>query len=216
MAARAAGRSRLAAPAASVPPSSGGGARPSFGARPPTRASAGPAARKAALRRLPALRSASGGRDGNGGRAGIDRGEPEAAPARDLARRLPRPLSRGAPHDEGRVLRDGGRAGADGRMRRTPPRVRLRAGEHDPLRAQVDARRPELEQLAQQVAGRRVPVVTMRGVAASANEPKAPLVAPAPADVPPGADLRTRALADANVQALLEIIPAEITKVEEL
>jgi len=90
------------------------------------------------------------------------------------------------------------------------------APEHDPLRAQVDARRGELEQLAQQVAGRRVAVVTMRGVAASPNEPKAPLVTAAAAEVPPGADLRTRALADANVQALLEIIPAEITKVEEM
>ena len=80
----------------------------------------------------------------------------------------------------------------------------------------MDARRLELEQLAQQVAGRRVAVVTMRGVAPSPNEPKAPLVVPTAAEVPPGADLRTRALADANVQALLEIIPAEITKVEEM
>jgi hypothetical protein len=91
------------------------------------------------------------------------------------------------------------------------------APEHEPLRTQLEMRRGELEQLAQQVAGRRVPVVTLRGVAASPNEPKAPLaVSTAPAEMPADADLRTRVMAEASVQTLLEIIPAEITKVEEM
>jgi DNA polymerase-3 subunit gamma/tau len=87
--------------------------------------------------------------------------------------------------------------------------------QHDHLRAQIDARRAELEQLAQQVAGRRVPVVTMRGVAPTAGEeaPRVSIPVPVP---PPDADLRTRALADENVQALLEIFPAEIKGVEEM
>ena len=92
------------------------------------------------------------------------------------------------------------------------------APEHETLRTQIDMRRGELEQLAQQVGGRRIPVISMRGVAASPNEaPAPPLVGSAPvAAVPADADLRTRALADTSVQALLEIIPAEITKVEEI
>jgi hypothetical protein len=90
------------------------------------------------------------------------------------------------------------------------------APDHEPLRSQIELRRGELEQVAQQVAGRRVPVVTVRGVAPSPNEPRAAVLAAAPAAVPADADLRTRALADASVQTLLEIIPAEITKVEEL
>ena len=66
------------------------------------------------------------------------------------------------------------------------------------------------------MAGRRVPITTMRGVAPSPNEPALPVVAPSPPPLAPDADLRARALADANVQALLEIIPAEIRDVEEM
>jgi DNA polymerase-3 subunit gamma/tau len=87
--------------------------------------------------------------------------------------------------------------------------------QQDHLRAQIDARRADLEQLAQQVAGRRVPVVTMRGIAPSAGE-DAPKIAAPVAAPPSDADLRTRALADENVQALLEIFPAEIKGVEEM
>jgi len=43
----------------------------------------------------------------------------------------------------------------------------------------------------------------------------APLMAAPPAPVP-DADLRTRALADEHVRALLEIFPAEITRVDEI
>ena len=84
------------------------------------------------------------------------------------------------------------------------------ANEH--LRAQVEARKGELESIAQQIAGARVPIVTMRGVAPSPERgAPAPLMAAPPAPVP-DADLRTRALADEHVRALLEIFPAEITR----
>jgi hypothetical protein len=88
--------------------------------------------------------------------------------------------------------------------------------ENDHLRNQVDTRRGELEAVAEGLAGRRVPIATMRGVAASPNEPALRVVAPPAPPPAPGADLRARALADANVQALLEIIPAEIRDVEEM
>jgi DNA polymerase-3 subunit gamma/tau len=88
--------------------------------------------------------------------------------------------------------------------------------QHDHLRAQIDARRADLEQLAQQVAGRRVPVVTMRGVAPTEGEDAPKVAVPVPAAPPADADLRTRALADENVQALLEIFPAEIKDIQEL
>jgi hypothetical protein len=53
-------------------------------------------------------------------------------------------------------------------------------------------------------------------VAPSPNEPAPRVTAPPPPPLAPGADLRARALADASVQALLEIIPAEIRDVEEM
>ena len=88
---------------------------------------------------------------------------------------------------------------------------------NDHLRAQIEARRNELESIAQQLAGARVPIVTMRGVAPSPEAPAAPvpLIAEPPAPGP-DADLRTRALADEHVRALLEIFPAEITRVDEI
>ena len=88
--------------------------------------------------------------------------------------------------------------------------------EHEHLRAQVEARRAELEAFAEQACGRRVPVVTARGIAASPNEPAKRIEPAAPPPPPPGGDLRARALADSSVQALLEIIPAEIRDVEEM
>jgi DNA polymerase III subunit gamma/tau len=87
--------------------------------------------------------------------------------------------------------------------------------EREHLRAQVDARRGELEGIAAEVAGRRVPIVTARGIMASPNEPPPPASAPV-APAPAGGGLKARALGDATVQALLEIIPAEISDVEEL
>ena len=88
--------------------------------------------------------------------------------------------------------------------------------EHEHLRVQVEARRAELEAFAEHACGHRVPVITVRGVAASPNEPAKRIDPPAPAPAPPDGDLRARALADTSVQALLEIIPAEIRDVEEM
>ncbi len=89
------------------------------------------------------------------------------------------------------------------------------ANEH--LRAQIESRKNELEAIAQQLAGTRVPIVTARGVVASPETPTVAVpLAPAPPAPGPDADLRTRALADEHVRALLEIFPAEITRVEEI
>ena len=88
--------------------------------------------------------------------------------------------------------------------------------EHEHLRTQIESRRGELEKVSEQLAGRRVPIATIRGVAKSPNELPPRVTAPALPPLAPDADLRARALADANVQALLEIIPAEIRDVEEM
>ena len=88
---------------------------------------------------------------------------------------------------------------------------------NDHLRAQIEARRNELESIAQQLAGARVTIVTMRGVTPSPEAPAAPVpLIAAPPPPGPDADLRTRALADEHVRALLEIFPAEITRVDEI
>jgi DNA polymerase-3 subunit gamma/tau len=88
--------------------------------------------------------------------------------------------------------------------------------EHEHLRNQIETRRGELEAVAEGLAGRRVPIATMRGVASSPNEPAPRMAPPPPPPLAPDADLRARALADVNVQALLEIIPSEIRDVEEM
>jgi DNA polymerase-3 subunit gamma/tau len=206
------GGSSAGGPGSLRPPSSGGGARPSFGSRPPL-GPPRPSGPKASLSPPPPLRSVTATATATAA-APASSEDPEAdaaALASDFRDRYLAELRTTKGAFYGMVVAQAQTVECDGRRL-----VFAFAPEHDPLRAQVDARRSELEQLAQQVAGRRVAVVTMRGVAASPNEPQTPLVTPATAEVPPGADLRTRALADANVQALLEIIPAEITKVEEL
>jgi DNA polymerase-3 subunit gamma/tau len=87
--------------------------------------------------------------------------------------------------------------------------------DHDHLRKQIETRRQEIEAVAQQLAGRRVPVATERGAQPAPTDPP-PRVTAAPPPPTSESDLRARALADANVQALLEIIPAEIRDVEEM
>ena len=91
---------------------------------------------------------------------------------------------------------------------------------HEHLRQQVELRRGELEALTETVAGRRVPVATATGVRASEAEAPRP-----PIDVPPdpvpaareeSSDLRANAMSDSRVQALLEVLPAEIRDVEEM
>jgi hypothetical protein len=81
------------------------------------------------------------------------------------------------------------------------------------LRNMVEQNRPWLESLAQQIAGRKV-------VVASANGENVASTAVAPSPEPPKPDrksaLREQALADAGVQALLEVLPVEIRDVEEM
>jgi hypothetical protein len=69
-----------------------------------------------------------------------------------------------------------------------------------------------LETLAQQVSGRRIPVLSAT-VEASGAAQKTP---EAVASEDKKAALKQRALADAGVQALLEVFPAEIRDVEEM
>jgi DNA polymerase III subunit gamma/tau len=190
-------------PASGSRPSMGGGTRPSFTPRPPL-GSPKPNGPKASISSMSPRAAA----------APVPQPAPEAdtspLPA-DFRDRYLAELKRTKAAFFGMVVAQAQTVECDGRKI-----VFTFAPDHEPLRSQIELRRGELEQVAQQVAGRRVPVVTVRGVAPSPNEPEAALVAPAPAAVPADADLRTRALADASVQTLLEIIPAEITKVEEL
>ena len=79
--------------------------------------------------------------------------------------------------------------------------------------------RPFFEQIASEMAGRKVSVVAnMSGV--SATEANAAVSAPVAEAGPKAADrksaLREQAMADASVQAMLEVFPAEIRDVEEM
>ena len=74
------------------------------------------------------------------------------------------------------------------------------------LRETFDQNRAWLESVAQQVAGRRI-VFAAQDVAAAEGGPKAPDKQSA---------LREQALADAGVQTMLEVFPAEIRDVEEM
>ena len=97
---------------------------------------------------------------------------------------------------------------------------------HETMRQQVEQRRGWLEQLAESVAGRKITVTTVRGSVGAPNAPNAPVApnapnAPNPPSAPnppnaPGDDLRSRAMADDGVQALLDVFPAEIRDVEEI
>jgi DNA polymerase III subunit gamma/tau len=76
-----------------------------------------------------------------------------------------------------------------------------------------------LEALAQQVAGRRIAVVAVQAAQGDAAEPPTAIGAP-PAGDKQVADkksaLRQQALADAGVQTMLDVFPAEIRDVEEM
>jgi DNA polymerase-3 subunit gamma/tau len=80
------------------------------------------------------------------------------------------------------------------------------------LRENFDQNRPWLESTAERIAGRRVVVTAEQAGAAAA--PAAP-AAPDPAAIKKSA-LREQALADAGVQAMLDVFPAEIRDVEEM
>jgi hypothetical protein len=82
------------------------------------------------------------------------------------------------------------------------------------LRDTFEQHRGWLESIAQQVAGRRIAAACVIGSAPEAA------AAPAAAEDRTAADkksaLRQQALADAGVQTMLEIFPAEIRDVEEM
>jgi DNA polymerase-3 subunit gamma/tau len=78
------------------------------------------------------------------------------------------------------------------------------------LRDQFDQNRTWLESTAQQASGRKIAVSAVQ---------QEPAPAPAAGTAPPEdkkAELRKQAMADAGVQAMLEVFPAEIRDVEEI
>jgi len=82
---------------------------------------------------------------------------------------------------------------------------------HRILREQVDSSRQWLEQIASNVAGRRMSV----GAAQTDSMPE-PVGAAAAIAQPKPPDLKTTAMADSAVQAMLDVFPAEIENVEEI
>jgi DNA polymerase-3 subunit gamma/tau len=89
------------------------------------------------------------------------------------------------------------------------------APQHKALKAQLEQSRTFLEDVASQLAGRRMAVVAVDGVAAApaAGKPSAAPDENAPPDRQ--ADLKKQALEDAGVQAMLDVFAAEIREVEE-
>jgi DNA polymerase-3 subunit gamma/tau len=95
--------------------------------------------------------------------------------------------------------------------------------QHKALRGQLDQTRALLEELASQLAGRRMAVVSAEG---TATAPKPAMATPAGPGEPGAAaeprregdrqaDLKQQALADSGVQAMLDVFAAEIRDVEE-
>jgi hypothetical protein len=84
------------------------------------------------------------------------------------------------------------------------------------LRDQLEQQRPWLESVAQKIAGRPIAV---SGILTDSGSPSPPSSQPGveqKADADRKSALREQALADTNVQAMLEIFPAEIRDVEEM
>jgi hypothetical protein len=79
------------------------------------------------------------------------------------------------------------------------------------LRDMFEQNRGWLETLAQTVSGRRIPVVSTTEAGAAPSKPPEVVAAE-----DRKAALKEKALADASVQALLEVFPAEIRDVEEI
>ena len=82
---------------------------------------------------------------------------------------------------------------------------------HRLLREQVETNRQWLEQTAAAIAGRKMPVVAAQadGVPDTVVRSTEPAAAMTP-------DLKTSAMSDSAVQAMLDVFPAEIEKVEEI
>ncbi|PYR55998.1 MAG: DNA polymerase III subunit gamma/tau [Acidobacteria bacterium] len=83
------------------------------------------------------------------------------------------------------------------------------------LRDEFERNRSWLETVAQQIAGRKIAVAALLPDAAKNDKPDATTAPADPAAVKKSA-LREKAMADAGVQALLEVFPAEIRDVEEM
>src|SRR5207244_286717 len=82
------------------------------------------------------------------------------------------------------------------------------------LRDTLDQNRAWLETTAETLAGRKVTVVAALADAAASGQPDAkPAVDPA---VEKKDALRQKAMADAGVQAMLDVFPAEIRDIEEM
>jgi hypothetical protein len=81
------------------------------------------------------------------------------------------------------------------------------------LREQVETNRQWLEQIASAVAGKRMSVGAAQ--AEGAHEPPSAAAGGSAAQAPPP-DLKTTAMADSAVQAMLDVFPAEIENVEEI
>ena len=84
---------------------------------------------------------------------------------------------------------------------------------HRMLREQVDTNRQSLEQIASSIAGKRMTVGAAQ--ADAVQEPVGAVAGPAAAKPKPP-DLKTTAMADSAVQAMLDVFPAEIENVEEI
>ena len=89
------------------------------------------------------------------------------------------------------------------------------APQHRALKAQLEQSRAFLEDVASQLAGRRMSVLSADGVAATTPAAR-PGTAPEEAgQADKQADLKKQALEDAGVQAMLDVFAAEIREVEE-
>jgi DNA polymerase-3 subunit gamma/tau len=82
------------------------------------------------------------------------------------------------------------------------------------LRDVFEQNRPWLESVAQQVTGQQIAVTSVQSGEPGASD--AQPVMEAPVKIDRKSTLKAQALADASVQALLEVFPAEIRDVEEL
>ncbi len=88
------------------------------------------------------------------------------------------------------------------------------AANHKTLQTQLEQNRPWLESTASELAGRKMTVVAQQGTAETPPPaPTAPVAAESAAN---RESLRSEALDDAAVQAMLDVFPAEIRDVEEL
>jgi DNA polymerase-3 subunit gamma/tau len=211
-------RGAAPAPAArSQPQSSGFGARPSFQSRPAST----PPPRPAPPARPPAP-APTPSRPASGSPSPVSAAPaPAPAPAVDPSAPLPADF-------KDRVLGEISRANRTffNLHVATAQKIEVDGGRlvftfgpvHETMRQQVEARRGWLESIAETVAGRKVVVTTAKGAAGDAPGPRpaASVTAPAPASVPPDADLKAQALADGGVQAMLDVFPAEIREVEEI